>query len=68
MRYGRLLRVSKTVTIGDITGPDGQWIVAVDDKVVVSSDNVRKMLDLTEKHPPEDAVVTRVLYPQAYFY
>ena len=68
MRYRRLPRVSKTVTIGDITGPEGQWIVVVGGKVVASSDNVRKMLDLAEKYPPEDTFVTRVLYPQAYFY
>lgn len=68
MRYRRLPRVSKTVTIGDITGPEVQWIVVVGDKVVASSDDVRKMLELAEKYPTEDTVVTRVLYPQASFY
>jgi len=60
--------VSMTVKIGDITGPEGHWAVVVRGDVVASSEDLRKMLELAEKYPPEDTVVTKILYPQASFY
>jgi len=42
--------------------------VVVRGDVVASSEDLRKMLELAEKYPPEDTVVTKILYPQASFY
>lgn len=56
------------VKIGDVTGPEGQWLVVVKGKVVASSADVLEMLRLAEKYPEADTVVTRVLYPRASFF
>lgn len=60
--------MSNMVKIGDVTGPEGQWLVVVKGKVVASSADVLEMLRLAEKYPEADTVVTRVLYPRASFF
>jgi len=60
--------VSEIVTVGDVTGPEGQWLVVVKGKVIASSADVLEMLRLAEKYPEADTVVTRVLYPRASFF
>ena len=60
--------MSKTVTIGDVTGPEGQWLVVVKGEVIASSTDVLEMLKLAERYPEADTVVTRVLYPRASFF
>ena len=60
--------MSKTVTIGDVTGPEGHWLVVVKGKVIASSADVQEMLRLAERFPEADTVVTRVLYPRASFF
>ncbi len=57
-----------TITLDDVTGNEGEWIVVVNGKVVASSEDARKMFELAEKYPRENTVVTRVLHPQASFY
>jgi len=51
--------VSKTIEVGDVTGPEGHWVV-VRGKVIATSE---KMLKLAEKYPSPDTLVTRVLHP-----
>lgn len=60
--------MSKDVTIGEVTGPEGRWVVVVKGKVIASSDDALEMFKLAEKYPESDTVVTRILYPQASFY
>lgn len=60
--------MSKTVTIGDVTGPEGHWLVVVKGKVIASSADVQEMLRLAERFPEADTVVTQVLYPRASFF
>jgi hypothetical protein len=60
--------VSKRIAVGDVTGPEGHWVVVVGGKVVATSGDIQKMLKLAEKYPAADTVVTRILYPQASFF
>jgi hypothetical protein len=60
--------MSKSITIDDITGPEGHWIVVVKGKVVASSEDAKKMFKLAEKYPRDETIVTRVLFPQASFF
>lgn len=59
---------SKTVTIGDVTGPEGHWVVVVKGKVIASSLDVKEMLRIAEDYPEADTVVTKILYPRASFF
>ena len=58
----------KNVTIDDISGPEGHWLVMVKGKVVASSSDLLEMLKLAEKYPEPDTLVTMVLYPRASFF
>lgn len=60
--------MTHVVTVEDVTGVEGHWIVVVKGKVVASSDDAREMFELAERYPRDDTVVTRVLHPQASFY
>ncbi len=60
--------MTETVTIEDVTGTEGHWIVVVSGKVIASSADARKMFELAGKYPRDETVVTRVLHPQASFY
>ena len=60
--------MSKNVTIDDISGPEGHWLVVVKGKVIASSSDVLEMLRLAEKYPEADTLVTMVLYPHASFF
>lgn len=53
---------------GDVTGLEGKWILEVKGKIVASSDRVDEILRRAEKYPPEDTLVTKVLYPGASYY
>lgn len=52
----------------DVTGLEGKWLLEVKGKIVASSDRVDEILRRAEKYPPEDVMVTKVLYPGASFY
>lgn len=56
------------MTIDDISGPVGHWLVVVKGKVIASSLDLQEMLKLAEKYPEEDTLVTMVLYPGASFF
>jgi len=60
--------VSKTVEVGDVIGPEGHWVVVVRGEVIATSEDLRKMLELAERYPSAETLVTRVLYPQASFF
>ncbi|OGS42561.1 MAG: hypothetical protein A3K67_06865 [Euryarchaeota archaeon RBG_16_62_10] len=60
--------MSKNVTIDDISGPEGQWLVVVKGRVIASSSELLDMLKLAEKYPEADTLVTMVLYPRASFF
>lgn len=58
----------KTVTMSEVVGPEGQWLVVVRGEVVAHSDDAKKMFTLAENYPARDTTVTRVPSPQASFY
>jgi hypothetical protein len=60
--------MSKSMNIGEITGPEGQWLVVVRGEVVAHSDDAGEMFKFAERYPSTDTVVTRVPFPQASFY
>ena len=60
--------MSENVTIDDISGPEGQWLVVVKGRVIASSSELLDMLKLAEKYPEADTLVTMVLYPRASFF
>jgi hypothetical protein len=59
---------SESIDLGEVSGPEGHWVVVVKGKVVATSEDAYEMLELAEKYPPEDVVVTKILYPGASFY
>ena len=56
------------IDMGTVTGPAGHWVLVVKDKVIATNENLREILDLAEKYPVEDAIVSKILYPGASFY
>lgn len=60
--------MSRNITIDDISGPEGHWLVVVKGKVIANSSDLQEMLRLAEKYPEEDTLVTMVLYPRASFF
>ena len=49
-------------------GIEGQWVVVHKGKVVGSSDDGGEMIRLASKYPPEETVVTKILFAEASFY
>jgi hypothetical protein len=60
--------VPKAIEIGKVTGPVGHWVVVVGGRVIATSEDLQKMLELAEKYPEAETLVTRVLYPQASYF
>lgn len=60
--------MSKTITMSEVVGPEGHWLVVVRGEVVAHSDSAKMMFTLAEKYPAEDTTVTRIPSPQASFY
>ncbi len=58
----------KDLNAEEVMGPEGYWVVVVRGKVIASSDDLKEMLRLAEKHPAAETLVTKVLYPQASFF
>ena len=60
--------MAEIVEMGLATGNEGQWVVVHNGKVVASSDNGGEMMRFAERYPPEEVVITKILYPGASFY
>lgn len=58
----------KLMDLGKVEGVEGQWVVVHKGKVVGSSDDGGEMIELAKKYPPEETVVTKILYAEASFY
>jgi len=57
-----------TVDLGEVEGIEGQWVVVHKGKVIGSSESGEEMIKLARKYPPEDTVVTKILYAEASYY
>ena len=46
----------------------GEWLVVSDNKVVAHGNNLQKILELAEKYPEKNTIVTKALSGQACFF
>jgi hypothetical protein len=60
--------MSKEIDLGEVEGIEGQWVVVHKGKVVGSSDDGGEMIRLARNYPPDETVVTKILYAEASFY
>ena len=60
--------MTKEIDLGEVEGIEGQWVVVHKGKVVGSSDDGGEMIRLAGKYPPEETVVTKILFAEASFY
>ena len=56
------------IDLGEVEGIEGQWVVVHKGKVVGSSDDGGEMIRLASRYPPEETVVTKILFAEASFY
>lgn len=58
----------KTAETETIRGTEGRWVLVVDGRVVVSSDDIKAVFEEAAKYPRERAVVTKILHWGTSFY
>jgi len=58
----------KSAKVETIRGVEGKWVLVVDGRVVVSSGDIKEVLEEARKYPSEKSVVTRILHGGASFY
>lgn len=52
----------------EVSGEVGKWVVMVKNKVIASSDNLKEILEIAEKYPSEEVLITKIPYPGLSFY
>ncbi|MDI6708134.1 MAG: DUF5678 domain-containing protein [Candidatus Thermoplasmatota archaeon] len=52
----------------EVSGEVGKWVVIVKNKVIASSDNLKEILEIAEKYPSEEVLITKIPYPGLSFY
>jgi hypothetical protein len=60
--------MTKEIDLGEVEGIEGQWVVVHKGKVVGSSDDGGAMIKLASRYPPEETVVTKILFAEGSFY
>jgi hypothetical protein len=61
-------KVEEFIDLGSVEGSEGQWVAVYKEKVVASSDDYQKLLEITEQYPEDELHLTKILYPGASFY
>lgn len=52
----------------EIRGEEGNWLLVVDNVVVASDSDCKRIFELAEKYTEQDVFITKVLSPNASFY